>query len=161
LLYEILTGQRPFPGDDLPALLNGHLNLPPPKPSEHITGLPRSLDAVIGNGMAKKPEQRYGSASQLAAAGRAALVTVDGTSATPPMTTKGSMATKVPTALREAPRSNVYPPNGAGFPSPMPVTAEARVAENSASETLVDTDAHPTEAPPAPLHRAKIALPLD
>jgi len=32
LLYEYLTGDRPFGGDKLPILLNAHLNLPPPRP---------------------------------------------------------------------------------------------------------------------------------
>lgn len=35
-----LTGCRPFPGDELAVLLNSHLNLPPPRPTEHCPGLP-------------------------------------------------------------------------------------------------------------------------
>src|ERR1700733_8838609 len=33
VLYECLTGSRPYPGDSIEVQLNGHLNTPPPRPS--------------------------------------------------------------------------------------------------------------------------------
>jgi serine/threonine protein kinase len=58
LRHECLTGQRPFPGEELAALLNAHLNLDPPTPSELVTGLPAALDDVVANRMAKNPDRR-------------------------------------------------------------------------------------------------------
>ncbi|MGD9528483.1 MAG: signal peptidase I [Dehalococcoidia bacterium] len=75
LLFELLTGERPFSGEGLPRQMYAHLNLPPPKPSERRTGVPRSFDQVISKGMAKEPGKRYASAGALATAARAALNT--------------------------------------------------------------------------------------
>ncbi len=73
LLYEALTGRTPFAGASLPVLLNSHLNLPPPRPSDQVPGLPAALDDVISRGMAKDPDDRQPTAGALAAAAREAL----------------------------------------------------------------------------------------
>jgi cyclophilin family peptidyl-prolyl cis-trans isomerase len=73
VLYECLTGSRPFPGDSLEEQLNAHVNTPPPRASIIAPGVPRAFDAVIAKGMAKNVESRYQSALELAGAARAAL----------------------------------------------------------------------------------------
>jgi hypothetical protein len=68
-----LTGEQPYPGESMEQQIAGHLSLDPPRPSSHRAGEPIGFDAVIARGMAKKPDQRYQTAQELAAAARAAL----------------------------------------------------------------------------------------
>ncbi len=72
VLYECLTGDRPYPDDSLEQQIAGHMTTPAPRPSEKDSRL-AAFDDVIAKGMAKKPAQRYDSAGQLAAAARQAL----------------------------------------------------------------------------------------
>jgi eukaryotic-like serine/threonine-protein kinase len=73
VLYKCLAGQQPFPGDSLAAQRAAHLNASPPRPSTSSPGIPPAFNAVIAAGMAKSPQARYQTASQLAEAAKAAL----------------------------------------------------------------------------------------
>ncbi|GFG64467.1 hypothetical protein MKUB_19570 [Mycobacterium kubicae] len=73
VLYECLTGRRPYPGDSLEEQISAHLNNPPPRPSTTTAGIPPAFDEVIARGMAKDPQLRYQSVHELAEAARAAL----------------------------------------------------------------------------------------
>jgi len=73
VLFECVTGQKPFRGDDLPALMYAHLYTAPPRVSAVNPAVGAELDTVVAKGMAKKPEDRYPSTGALAAAARAAL----------------------------------------------------------------------------------------
>ena len=73
VLYECLTSSRPFPGDSVEQQIAGHLTTPPPRPSIKIPGVSPELDAVIASGMAKDPEERYGTTTEMARAATAAI----------------------------------------------------------------------------------------
>ena len=72
LLYQLLTGERPFEGG-MSAIMHKALNTEPPAPSQLSVTAPPSFDAVVRRAMAKRPEDRFPSASAFAEAMRAAL----------------------------------------------------------------------------------------
>lgn len=73
VLHECLTGSQPFPGNSLEQQIGGHLSLPPPRPSTIRRGIPEELDNVIATAMAKTPQQRYPTVTDMAAAAREAV----------------------------------------------------------------------------------------
>src|ERR1700758_4905539 len=73
VLHEALTGGPPYRADSAGTLVSAHLLSPIPQPSVMRSGIPKAFDAVIARGMAKKPEDRYASAGDLALAAHEAL----------------------------------------------------------------------------------------
>jgi len=74
VLYELLTGLRPFVARTLPALFKKILTDQPVPPSRLQAGVPAELDPVVMRALAKKPEDRFASwadfALELASIGR-------------------------------------------------------------------------------------------
>jgi YVTN family beta-propeller protein len=68
VLFECLTGEPPFRRDTEVATLYAHLESPTPRPSERRPGVPRSLDDVVGRATAKRADERFASARDLASA---------------------------------------------------------------------------------------------
>src|SRR4051812_26331192 len=66
MLYECLTGRPPFEAGDIRQLMTAHMFAPPPRPSIMRRGINRAFDEVVAKGMAKKPEDRYSTAGELA-----------------------------------------------------------------------------------------------
>jgi serine/threonine-protein kinase len=75
VLYEALTGEMPFAGDSLEHLIAAQVTMPPPRPSQANPRVPAAFDEVVTRGMAKEPDDRYGTAGGL---GRAALRALGG-----------------------------------------------------------------------------------
>ncbi len=85
VLYECLTGSQPYPGSSMEQQITAHLTKPPPRPSALRHDLPSELDTVIATGMAKNPDARYPTVSELAEAARAAItVSTTGPASMPP-----------------------------------------------------------------------------
>ncbi len=61
VLYELLTGEVPFPGENFVAVAMRHINEPPPSARERRPDVSPRLDAAIKRAMAKEPEDRFGS----------------------------------------------------------------------------------------------------
>lgn len=73
VLYELLTGQHPFPAQAVPELLERHLSNPLPSVRELRTDLPPMVDEVIQQATSKAPEDRFRNAAELARAFRGAV----------------------------------------------------------------------------------------
>jgi non-specific serine/threonine protein kinase len=73
VLYEALTGKKPYERDTDVAVMFAHITEPPPKVSEARPDLPEALDAVIAKAMAKAPEERFATCREMVEAARAAL----------------------------------------------------------------------------------------
>lgn len=68
VLYRALTGRPPFGGPDMPQVLFEIVYRTPTRPSDLVTALPRDVDLVLAMALAKKPDERFASASELAEA---------------------------------------------------------------------------------------------
>ena len=64
LLYEMLSGQPPFPGDDAVSIISQHLHADPVTPSRHNPEVPEALDRVVLALLAKRPEDRPANAAE-------------------------------------------------------------------------------------------------
>ncbi|NKY57282.1 serine/threonine-protein kinase [Nocardia flavorosea] len=60
-LFVLLTGEKPFPVGSTAAIVNAHLNTPPPAASRRAPGLSPAIDAVLYRALAKNPADRYDS----------------------------------------------------------------------------------------------------
>jgi serine/threonine-protein kinase len=65
VLYECLTGDVPFIRDTDMAVLWAHLEQDPEPPSGRVPELPKELDAVFAQALAKRKEDRFTSAGEL------------------------------------------------------------------------------------------------
>jgi serine/threonine-protein kinase len=73
VLFECLSGARPFERESELSVVFAHLNEPPPRLSELRPELPQALDAVFATALAKSPAARYSSCRELMDAARGAL----------------------------------------------------------------------------------------
>jgi eukaryotic-like serine/threonine-protein kinase len=58
VLYQLLVGKPPFEGGTPVVLMHSHLNEPAPRPSARIQEIPKVLDELVVNLMAKSPTDR-------------------------------------------------------------------------------------------------------
>jgi predicted Ser/Thr protein kinase len=65
VLYELLTGEVPYPGDNFVAIAMRHLYDPVPSVLERRPDCPPRLDAVVQRAMAKDPDDRFRSMEEL------------------------------------------------------------------------------------------------
>jgi serine/threonine-protein kinase len=125
VLYESLTGDAPFAGDSLEHLVAAHIAMPPPRPSVTNPRVPAALDEVVARGMAKHPDDRYGSAGAFARAAQRALGT-GGHDMTDAMTSPGGSS-----ADADGTR-----PLAVGAPS-MPAGTAVAVASGGTTDALI------------------------
>jgi serine/threonine-protein kinase len=68
VLFELLTGRRPFSGDSAAAIATARLSGPVPTPSAVRSGVPPVLEAITRRALAPQPAERFASAAEMAEA---------------------------------------------------------------------------------------------
>ena len=78
VLYELLTGEVPFSGDNFVAVAMRHVSEPPPSVLVHRPDCPVRLDLAIQRAMAKDPADRFASMDDLCAELEGCLAELEG-----------------------------------------------------------------------------------
>ena len=144
VLYEALTGNVPFPRDTDVAVLFAHANDDPPAVTALAPWAPPEVDEVIARGMAKEPEDRPASATELLAAAAGALDGVVGSPGPPPGTVAratAGQATPLPgsTVDRELP------------PEPASVTGDRALPDTVAPTPVATETVAPSKSQATPV----------
>lgn len=65
MMYEMLTGRKPFDGDTPVSVALKHMNEEPVPPSTYVTSMYKGLEEIILHAMEKETSKRYQSASEM------------------------------------------------------------------------------------------------
>ena len=145
LLYQLLTGERPFQGTSLATIMHKLLKEEPTPPSVINVHVPPAFDAVITKALAKRPENRYQTGAEFIAAIESAagqpivasvhdepmIVDTATIALTPPTRTAPAAApaaaaktttTPAPQPAVKAPTAHGNPSQRPRAPSPLPAT---------------------------------------
>ena len=67
VLYEMVTGRKPFLAETPSAVMIKHVRDPLPRPSQFVSDLPGAVERVLIKALAKRPQDRYQQMGELAA----------------------------------------------------------------------------------------------
>jgi len=68
VLYQLLTGRVPFEAKTPTQILLAHVTQPPTPPTQINPAIPRAVEAVVLRALAKRPEERFATAGEMAQA---------------------------------------------------------------------------------------------
>ncbi len=92
VLYEMITGRVPLQGDSVASFWHTMQNEIPQRPSRYVGDIPAPLDEVLMTALAKRRDDRYGSAGELARAARESISASRTLVTAPPAQTMASPA---------------------------------------------------------------------
>ncbi|WP_063038763.1 serine/threonine-protein kinase [Nocardia pseudovaccinii] len=157
VLYECLTGRRPYGDTDPARQMHGHLMTDPPRVSTVNPAVPSELDAVIARGMAKDQTHRYPTAREFAAAAYTATAFARLPHPAPHRSTPDVASPSAQHSTPNAPTASARPPAVLSAQPPLPDALRPR-ASQSASAQPAHPDAPqshtPRSAPRPPLSDA-------
>jgi hypothetical protein len=142
IAYELLTGRTPFGKGGLGSLLHAHLQEMPAAPHEVNGQVPRSLSQLVMHAMAKRPEDRFRSASEMRAALEQAFTDLS-TLPTPALVAQPVAAPppSLPADTAMAiPATAPAPPRRAASPPPVDIAARVVLAPGTDPVRMSCTD---------------------
>lgn len=140
ILYQFLTGEKPFTGQ-LTTIMHKVLKEDPIAPSELNVQVPAAFDPVVRKALAKRPDERFQNAREFSAALQAAIVGVPAVDPDATMTSTGDPdATMI----------------GDAKPALKPPAAPQKSATISATPAAAAPAAAPTTPPPAGAKRTPV-----
>ncbi len=148
ILYQFLTGEKPFTGTTT-TIMYKVLREEPLPPSTLNLGLPPAMDAVVNKAIAKNPADRFQTAREFAQALKAAVANQGATAARAPATSADDTvvnASQVPLGRTVAPAAPAAPvsqparrPAPVAEPFAEPVTARVPVSAAGSSAKSLPT----------------------
>jgi DNA-binding beta-propeller fold protein YncE len=150
--FELLTGFPPFRREETMAIMWAQVSTPPPALTSRRPDLPEAVDAVMAKALAKKPDDRYRTCLEFAAALRqACLAEQTGgaeTAATPPPEVPSPAGPVTPPPVAGTP-----PAAAAGTPPPAaPVSAVSGSAVSGPAVSGPGAGLAVTTSPRGPAH---------
>jgi serine/threonine-protein kinase len=132
VLFHLVAGRPPFDGEGLGEILAAHLREPAPALSSRVPGIAPNVDAIVARCLAKRPDERFQSMHELAAAIGAVL---------PHTTNPGGLAPGYAAYAggpTPPPGSPTGPGPGTPYPSwhPAPSSSQAGPAQGATPTTL-------------------------
>jgi serine/threonine protein kinase len=118
VLYELLSGARPFPGSDAATLMAQHLFVEPTKLRQVAADVSAGVEAAVHAALAKQPQDRP-TAGQLRAALAAAAAGTDPQSLAEQAVAQRRRAGALPRNERATPESATASPNAGAMPTPV------------------------------------------
>ncbi len=115
MLYEMLSGRKPFAADNLTAVTHKIVFEPFPPLGQVAPGLPPGINRVLERALAKDPAERYDRGEEMAADLRAALA--------PAAAHGSSFLSPVDASSTPAPPTHPIPRQPAAPPAPQPAAA--------------------------------------
>jgi serine/threonine-protein kinase len=166
VLFHLLTGEPPFDLDGVGAIISAHLREPAPRPSSIASHLPPAIDELVLRCLAKSPDERFSSMTELQRACDAVLAHVSALSA--PTLAVPSQLLSAPGPLTMPLESRTTLGNSAGQPSrelPKPRrmlwlgAAAIAIAVGAGAAALTARAGREVQPPAASVENAPVAMP--
>ncbi|MCS6938063.1 MAG: protein kinase [Roseiflexus sp.] len=130
VLYEVTTGYLPFTAATLSEAAYKHVFVPPTPPRQVRADLPEPLETIVLRCLAKRPEERFASAAEVAASLKALLARPDPTlthatvmahpNEAPPVSPQGVLPTPPPPPAAATPQPTAMAPTSGTLPPAIP-----------------------------------------
>jgi tRNA A-37 threonylcarbamoyl transferase component Bud32 len=119
VLFEMLTGQKPYIADTPAGILIKQASEPPPRPKELVQELPWALENIVLRALQNKPQDRFASMGAFAADLETVLAEAS--------TEMPVVATQMPGRV-DRPPTGTLPPTALGIEMPAPGKKKTRLA---------------------------------